>query len=87
MTLTGVAAIFLAMLGRFALALTTATLALSAFTGSAVAAENPDRDAVIIGTVLVAIGAMLLLFLVFAVKWLLGLVKTPPPEADVHEHH
>jgi len=76
------------MLQRLGVALAVAIISLAGLAGNAYAAENPDRDEVIIGTVLVALGTMLLLLLVYLIKWYFGLVRLPPPpEPDAHEHH
>jgi hypothetical protein len=64
-----------------------ALLGVFASTGFAHAAT--DRTEVMVGTFLVVLGLMSFLFLVFLIKWILGVGSMPPPDADAgdHAHH
>ncbi|HWO72293.1 MAG TPA: hypothetical protein VNN21_01910 [Dehalococcoidia bacterium] len=73
------------MLERLAFSL---GFALSAFLASAAVASaefNPSRDEKVIGTFVVALGVMLFLGLIYAVKWYFGL-EHAPEEVDMPEH-
>jgi hypothetical protein len=76
------------MLNRYSVACTLALLALVATTGQA-AAATPTRSEVVIGTFLVALGAMALLFGIYAIKHALGLDRMPPEAVDIDHgaHH
>jgi hypothetical protein len=77
------------MLSRILFSISFALLGFTAATAPAFAALS-DRDEVMIGTAAVAIGAMVVLFIVFLLKLAAGLVKGPPPPApDDHAtaHH
>lgn len=77
------------MFNRYSVASGMALLALIATTGQA-AAATPSRTEVVIGTFLVALGAMALLLGIYAIKHALGLDRMPPPEPidiDHGAHH
>lgn len=75
------------MLARLSVSVLLALLAVVATTGVSFAAENPDRDEVLIGTFLVALGTMFVLFVFYLIRRVLGLDKAPPPEGDAGDHH
>ena len=75
------------MLNRVTLAFALAFLGLFASTGVSHAAS--DKTEVMVGTFLVVLGLMAFLFIVFLVKWMLGLDRMPPAEPDAGDqaHH
>lgn len=75
------------MLNRVTLALGFAFLGVFATTGVSHAAS--DKTEVMVGTGLVVLGLMAFLFIVFLVRWMLGLNRALSPEADAsdHAHH
>jgi hypothetical protein len=68
------------LLQRLAFALGYAASGLLAATASANAAFDPTREELVIGTFLFALGVMLLLTLIYAVKWYFGLDHQPEIE-------
>ena len=72
---------------RLPIALTLGLLGVFATTGVAAAADLSDRDQVMIGVAVVAIGLMALLLVLYLIKHSLGLDKMPPPEAEANGHH
>jgi hypothetical protein len=74
------------MLNRLINSLGFALLGFLAVTGTA-HAQSPDRDEIVVGTFLLALGLMFVLLLVYLAKRLFGLEQTLPPEADAGEHH
>ena len=72
------------MLKRFFLALPFAVLGVVATTQSAMAAFDPTRDELGIGTLLVALGLMIFLALVYAVVDIAGVNK--PEEVEIPDH-
>jgi hypothetical protein len=68
------------LLQRLAFALGYAASGLLATTTHADAAFDPTRDELVIGTFLFALGVMLLLTLIYAVKWYFGLDHQPEIE-------
>jgi hypothetical protein len=68
------------LLQRLAFALGYAASGLLAATASANAAFDPTREELVIGTFLFALGVMLLLTLIYAVKWYFGLDQQPEIE-------
>jgi hypothetical protein len=68
------------LLQRLAFALGYVVCGLLATTTSANAAFDPSREELVIGTFLFALGAMLLLTLIYAVKWYFGLDHQPEIE-------
>ena len=77
------------MLNRVTVAMGMALLAFAGSTGSAFAEFDASRDELLIGTFLVCLGLMALLFVAYAIKHALGLDKLPPAEPDSgdHGHH
>ena len=75
-------------MNRLTAALGLALTALFGITGTAFATpEQPDREEVAIGMLLVALGFMFFLLLVYGVKWYFGLdEEMPPPQADDSHH-
>lgn len=76
------------MLQRLTFSLGFALSGLLATTAVAWADFNPSRDEKVIGTFVVALGVMLVLALIYAVKWYFGLDR-PPEDLEVpdHGHH
>ena len=74
------------MLKRTLLALPLVVLGLLASTGSAMAAFDPTRDELAIGTFLVALGFVMLLGLIYAVIWYFDLSHPGNPEIPDHAH-
>jgi hypothetical protein len=68
------------LLQRLGFALGYAALAMLATTTHVDAAFDPTREELVIGTFLFALGAMLLLTLIYAVKWYFGLDHQPEIE-------
>ncbi len=76
------------MLGRVSRSLFLALVASFATTGGIYAAKGPDVTEVGVGTFLVALGFMALLFIAYLIKHALGLDRMPPPEdAGAPDHH
>jgi hypothetical protein len=73
------------LLQRFAFPLGYAACGLLATTAHVHAAFDPTREQLVIGTFLFALGAMLLLTLIYAVKWYFGLDHQP--EIDWPDSH
>jgi len=74
------------MSSRFLFATAFALSTLFAFVLPANAAS--DRTSVGVGTFILALGVMSILFVVFLVKWYFGLANvTPPPVEDDHSAH
>ena len=73
------------MLQRLLVSLGLALLALYGSTGSAFA-WDPSREEKVIGTFLVALGMMFLLFLLYAVKAMFGLHRQPE-NLDIPDPH
>jgi hypothetical protein len=74
------------MLMRILLALPLVALGALASTGSAMAAFDPTRDELVIGTFLFALGAMALLALIYGVIWYFDLNHPGEVEIPDHEH-
>jgi hypothetical protein len=73
------------LLQRMAFALGYAAAGFLATTAGANAAFDPTRDELVIGTFLFALAVMLLLTLIYAVKWYFGLDHQPEIEwPDTH---
>ena len=68
------------MLQRLAFALGYAASGLLVTTTRASAAFDPTREELVIGTFLFSLGVMLLLTLIYAVKWYFGLDQQPEIE-------
>jgi hypothetical protein len=76
------------MRGRAALSIGLALAGFLATTGVAGAARSPDLTEIVIGTFLMALGLMLFLSLIYAVKVATGIEKPlPPEEPDAAGHH
>ena len=83
------------MFKRFTASLGLVLLGLYASTGSALAADYSDRTKVMVGTGLVVLGFLAVLFIAYVLKRALGLVRMPvdEPQASTHgvppyiEHH
>ena len=78
------------MVERLAFATSIAALGFLAATRVAGAARSPHLAAVAIGTFLVALGLMLFLSIIYAIKLAAGIEKPlppPPPEETGAGHH
>jgi hypothetical protein len=73
------------LLQRLTFALGHAAFGMLATTTQVDAAFDPTREELVIGTFLFALGAMLLLTLIYAVKWYFGLDHQP--EIDWPDSH
>jgi hypothetical protein len=73
------------LLQRFVFALGYAATGLLATATHAHAAFDPTREELVIGTFLFSLGVMLLLTLIYAVKWYFGLDHQP--EIDWPDSH
>jgi hypothetical protein len=80
------------MLNRLTVSLTLALLGvIGTVSPTFAAASSPDQDEIMIGMGVLVLGAMALLFVIYAIKHALGLDKMPPatePQGhDPHAHH
>lgn len=75
------------MLNRLTVSLALALLGVFAATAPAFAADNPDKEEIAIGTFLIAVGVMFVLFLAYAIRRAFGLDKMPPDTAEPGEPH
>ena len=74
------------MLQRLLLALPLVLLAAHGATDSAMAAFDPTKDELSVGTAIFAAALMGLLLLIYGVKWYLGLDQQQPVEFPDHAH-
>jgi hypothetical protein len=77
------------MFSRIAVSFAVALLGVLAATAPAYA-DNPDREEIAVGTFLVALGLMLVLFIAYMVRHAFGLDRMPPPESieqPTEAHH
>ena len=74
------------MLQRILYALPLVALAAHGATGSAMAAFDPTKDELSLGTAIFAAGAMGVLLLIYAVKWYFGLDRQSEVEFPDHAH-
>ena len=63
------------MISRFSVSALLAILGVLATNAVVSAAENPDRDEIIVGTALVCLGLMLLVSVAYVMKLVFGLEK------------
>ena len=74
------------MLKRLSMALTFAVLGVIASTGSAMAAFDPTKDELSLGTFIFAICAMAVLALIYGAIEILGINKSEEVEIPDHAH-
>jgi hypothetical protein len=74
------------MLQRLLYALPLVALGVLGTTGSAMAAFDPTKDELSVGTAIFAAAAMGVLLLIYAVKWYFGLDRQAPVEFPDHAH-
>ena len=74
------------MLKRILLAMPFVALGVIASTGSAMAAFDPTRDELLVGTFLFAVGAMVLLAFIYAAIWYFDLNHPAAVEIPDHAH-
>jgi len=74
------------MLQRILYALPLVALSVLATTGSAMAAFDPTKDELSLGTAIFAAVAMGVLLLIYAVKWYFGLDRQSEVEFPDHAH-